>query len=30
MLGLKFSYLDDNTSNNIDVPISVTEADKRN
>ena len=33
-LGLKHarvqvSYLDDNTSNNIDVPISVTEADKK-
>ena len=33
-LGLKrarvqVSYLDDNTSNNIDVPISVTEADKK-
>ena len=33
-LGLKYarvkvSYLDDNTSNNIDVPISVTEADKK-
>ena len=26
---VKVSYLDDNTSNNIDVPISVTEADKK-
>ena len=26
---VKVSYLDDNTSNNIDVPIAVTEADKK-
>ena len=26
---VKVSYLDDNTSNNIDVPISITEADKK-
>ena len=26
---VKVSYLDDNTSNNIDVPISVTETDKK-